>query len=318
MIPRLTSGVFLLLAICASTAHTAPPPERTSRATANLGSAPQFRADSSVVIVNASVTDSRGHAVAGLPPASFHVFEDGIEQKIAYFSTDDAPVSMTLVLDYSFSMKPKFKLLRQAVAELMKASDPADEFCLIGFRDRPEAPLGFTDAAEIESRLISVEPRGNTALLDAVDLGLRSFKRANHARRALLIVSDGEDNHSRLRPWEVKSAAREADGEIYAIRLDTSYRPVGKPREVEEGAALLEDIAGPGGGAYYDIDDVRELPGMVRKIGEQLRHEYVLGYVPNHSERDGKYRRIRLKLSPPSGQPRLSARWKRGYYSPAD
>jgi Ca-activated chloride channel family protein len=129
---------------------------------------------------------------------------------VAYFSAEEAPVSVGLVLDFSSSMAPRFGQLQQAVAEFLKSPNPQDEFCLIEFRDRAELSMGFTSAAEeIQNRVASTKPRGNTALLDAVYLGLRQMRKARNSRKILLIVSDGGDNHSRYRAREVENLARE-------------------------------------------------------------------------------------------------------------
>ena len=267
--------------------------------------------------VNVAVTDARGRFVAGLEQQDFQVFEDKIAQTVAYFSAEEAPVSVALVLDFSGSMASAFGKLQQAVAEFLKSANPLDEFCLIEFRDRPEMSMGFTSApGEIQNRVALTKPEGNTALLDAVYLGLRHMRKARNARKILLIVSDGGDNHSRFRAREVENLARESDVEIYAIGMgSSSVRTVG---DLWDGPALLNELADEAGGRCYDIDDPRGLPAVADKIGRELRHQYVLGYVPQNRQRDGRYRRIQVKIARAPGQPRLTAYWKRGYYAPAD
>jgi Ca-activated chloride channel family protein len=214
-------------------------------------------------------------------------------------------------------MASAFGKLQQAVAEFLKSANPLDEFCLIEFRDRPEMSMGFTSApGAIQNRVALTKPEGNTALLDAVYLGLRHMRKARNARKILLIVSDGGDNHSRFRAREVENLARESDVEIYAIGMgSSSVRTVG---DLWDGPALLNELADEAGGRCYDIDDPRGLPAVADKIGRELRHQYVLGYVPQNRQRDGRYRRIQVKIARAPGQPRLTAYWKRGYYAPAD
>jgi Ca-activated chloride channel family protein len=142
------------------------------------------------------------------------------------------------------------------------------------------------------------------------------MRKARNARKILLIVSDGGDNHSRFRAREVENLARESDVEIYAIGMgSSSVRTVG---DLWDGPALLNELADEAGGRCYDIDDPRGLPAVADKIGRELRHQYVLGYVPQNRQRDGRYRRIQVKIARAPGQPRLTAYWKRGYYAPAD
>ena len=276
-----------------------------------------FSVDSTLVLVNVAVTDARGRFVAGLEQQDFQVFEDKIAQTVAYFSAEEAPVSVALVLDFSGSMASAFGKLQQAVAEFLKSANPLDEFCLIEFRDRPEMSMGFTSApGAIQNRVALTKPEGNTALLDAVYLGLRHMRKARNARKILLIVSDGGDNHSRFRAREVENLARESDVEIYAIGMgSSSVRTVG---DLWDGPALLNELADEAGGRCYDIDDPRGLPAVADKIGRELRHQYVLGYVPQNRQRDGRYRRIQVKIARAPGQPRLTAYWKRGYYATAD
>ena len=214
-------------------------------------------------------------------------------------------------------MAPRFGQLQQAVAEFLKSPNPQDEFCLIEFRDRAEPSMGFTSAAEeIQNRVASPKPRGDTALLDAVYLGLRQMRKARNSRKILLIVSDGGDNHSRYRAREVENLARESDVEIYAIGIGRSAgRAV---YDLWDGPALLSELTEEAGGRCYEIDNSRDLPAVAEKIGRELRHQYVLGYVPQNRHRDGRYRHIQVKIARAPGQPRLSAYWRRGYYAPAD
>jgi Ca-activated chloride channel family protein len=277
-----------------------------------------FKVDSTLVLVNVAVTDARGHSITGLGQQDFEVFENKTEQRVAYFSTEEAPVAVGLVLDFSGSMASTFGRLQRAVAEFLKSANPLDEFCLIEFRDRPELSMGFTGALEeIQNRVAFAKPMGSTALLDAVYLGLRQMRNARNPRKVLLIVSDGGDNHSRFRARDVENLARESDVEIYAIGIVD--RPVGRHEsELWEGPALLNGMADEAGGRYYEIDDARDLPAVAEKIGRELRHQYVLGYVPKDGRRDGRYRHIQVKVARAPGQPRLSVYWKRGYYAPSD
>jgi VWFA-related protein len=205
--------------------------------------------------------------------------------------------------------------LREAVAQFLTAANPEDEFCLVEFRDRAELTVGFTQAPEqIQRRVASAQPNGSTALLDAVYLGLRQMKKAHNPRKALLVVSDGGDNHSRFCSRDVKNLARESDVEIYAIGVMRD----GGAFENLMGSDLLSELSEQGGGRYYQIDNAAELPAVAAKIGQELRHQYLLGYTPTNQERDGKYRRVRVKVVRPAGLGKLSADWRRGYYAPAN
>lgn len=276
-----------------------------------------FKVDSPLVLLNVAVTDPRGRFVMGLQRQDFEVFEEKTAQTVIYFSTEEAPVSVGLVLDFSRSMAAKFNQLQQAVAEFLKSANPADEFCLIEFRDRAELSVGFTGVPEeIQNRVAATRPAGNTALLDAVHLGLHQMKRARTSRKILLIVSDGGDNHSRYNAREVENVARESDVEIYAIGIGTAR--AGTIYDPWEGPSLMNELTESAGGRYYQIDSARDLPAVAEKIGRELRHQYVLGYVPGNRRPDGRYRHVQVKVARPPGHPRLSAYWKHGYYAPAE
>ena len=278
-----------------------------------------FRADSTVVLVNVTITDSHGHPIIGLHKENFRIFEEKTEQSVRYFSAEDLPISVGLVLDFSRSMASTFPHLQEAVAQFLKTASPDDEFCMIEFRDRAELSVGFTPAPEdIANRVAFAKPAGHTALLDAVHLGLRQMKEAQNPRKALLVVSDGGDNHSRFTAREVGDLARESDVQIYTIGIpDRAVRSIGE-FEASSGAGLLDEMSEQGGGRYYGIDNVRDLPGIAERIGEELRHQYVLGYVSTNPGRDGKYRRVQVKVLRSPGQPKLSAYWRHGYYAPVD
>jgi Ca-activated chloride channel family protein len=285
--------------------------------------ASNYHVDSNVVLIHASVTDSHRRFITGLRREDFRIFENKTEQRLRYFSAEETPVSIGLVLDFSHSMSSNLGQLRDAVDQFLTTTNPEDEFCLVEFRDRAELTIGFTNApGEIQNRVALARSSGRTALLDAVYLALRQMKKAHNARRALLIVSDGGDNHSRYSAREVENLARESDVEIYAIGSG-DWGPRGRPTfeasaVASSGSSLLDEISEQGGGRYYRIDRSRDLPATAEKIGRELRHQYVLGYTSTDQVRDGRYRRVEVKVLRARGQPKLSALWRRGYYAPAD
>jgi len=310
-----------LLLMAALGVPSATPENAVARRRPSLSAAlpdparPDFRVDSAVVLIHVAITDEKGRFVTGLAKENFQIFEEKTEQEVRYFSAEEAPLSVGLVLDFSRSMTPKFSQLQEAVAQFLKAANPEDEFCLVEFRDHAALTMDFTRAPEkIQNRVALAQPEGSTALLDAVYLALGQMKKAHNPRKALLIVSDGGDNHSRFCARDVKNLARESDVEIYAIGVTRD----GGGFENLMGPDLLSELSEQGGGRYYEIDHPRDLPAVAEKIGLELRHQYVLGYTPANQERDGKYRRVRVKIVRPAGLRKLSADWRRGYYAPAN
>jgi VWFA-related protein len=277
-----------------------------------------IRVDKTLVQIPVTVTDPLNRFVTGLDKEYFKIFEDKVEQEITQFSSEDAPLSIGLVFDTSGSMGSKLQKSRQAAAQFFKTANPEDEFFLVTFNDRPEMTVPFTtDTEELQNRLTFTQSKGRTALLDGVYLSMHHMKKARNPRKALLIISDGGDNSSRYTESEIKNAVREADVQIYAIGI---YEPVasrGRTSEEMMGPGLLNTIAEQTGGRAYAVENLAELPDVAAKIGMELRNQYVLYYTPKNQERDGKYRRVSVKLIQPRGLPPLKAFFRLGYYAPA-
>ena len=255
--------------------------------------------------------------VTGLDKENFKVYEDKVEQQVLQFSSEDAPLSIGLVFDTSGSMGSKLEKSRKAVKEFMKTANPEDEFFLVQFNDRPEMVVPFTpDTEEIQSRLTWVQSKGRTALLDGIYLAMNQMKKARNPRKAILIISDGGDNSSRYTESEVRNAVREADVQIYAIGIFEPAASRGRTPEEMSGPALLGEITEQTGGRHFAVDNLAELPDVAAKIGIELRNEYVLGYSPKNITRDGKYRRVQVKLVKTTGLPQLKAVFRTGYYAP--
>jgi len=276
-----------------------------------------LRFDVELALVNVTVTDPYGHVVTGLDPEDFRIYEDNIEQEVLTFSSEDVPVSIGVVFDFSGSMADKIGKAREAAVEFFKTANPQDEFFLVSFNERAELACAFTNSIEdLQGSLMLTPPKGRTALLDAIYLGLRQMTGAHYAKRALLIVSDGGDNHSRYTENDVKRLVREADTEIYAIGV---FEPLDyRSRTPEElyGPSLLSEVTEMSGGHVFAVDNVNELPDVATKIGLELRNQYVLGYRPSNKAHDARWRKIKIKLRAPKGLPALRAYSKTGYYAP--
>ncbi len=278
---------------------------------------PNLRIDTNLVLIPVTVTTQLNQFVTGMEKENFRLFEDKQEQEVSYFASFDAPLSVGLVFDASGSMNNKLNKSRQAAAEFFKAANPEDEFFLVQFHDRPKLVVPFTrNTEDIQSRLTFTQAKGRTALLDGIYLALQTLKKGRNPRRALLIISDGGDNSSRYTESEVRNLLREADAQMYAIGI---FEPIGaRSRSAEElsGPGLLSDLTGMTGGRHFPVDNLNDLPDIAAKIGIELRNQYVLGYVSKNQVRDGKYRRVTVKLKQPRGMPPLRALHRQGYYAP--
>lgn len=277
---------------------------------------PSLRIDTTLVLINVTVTDPLNRFVTGLEKEHFRLFEEKDEQEIAQFSSEDAPLSVGLVFDASGSMGSKLAKSRQAAAQFFKTANPEDEFFLVHFNNKPELTVPFTtNTEEIQNRLTFMEAKGRTALLDGAYMALHHMKKARNPRKALLILSDGGDNSSRYTESEVRNLVREADVQIYAIGIFEPMAGRGRTAEELAGPGLLTDIAEQTGGRHFPVENLNELPDVAAKIGIELRNQYVLGYHPTNREKDGKYRRVQVKLKQPKGLPSLKAFFRTGYYA---
>lgn len=274
-----------------------------------------IKKDVDLVLVNVTVTDDWNRIVTGLEKENFTIMEGNEAQEVRHFSSEDAPISLGVIFDMSGSMSEKITKAREAVVEFFKTANPQDEFFMITFNDRPELVTDFTTSVEqVQGQLVFTVPRGKTALLDAIYMGLNKMKDAHNSKKALLIISDGGDNHSRYTENEIKSGVKEADVQIYAIGLYT-VNPV-QPEEIN-GPSLLTEVTEVTGGRTFTISNPNELADVATKIGIELRNQYVLGYRPSNKTRDGRWRKIKVKLIPPKGLPHLNVFAKTGYYAPA-
>jgi Ca-activated chloride channel family protein len=272
--------------------------------------------DVDLVLVPVTITDPMNRLVTGLEKDNFQLTDDGRPQEIRHFSSEDAPISLGVIFDISGSMSNKIDKSRDAVVEFFRTANPEDEFFLVAFNDKPELLEDFTMSVEdIQSKLVYAAPKGRTALLDAIYVGMNRMRKAKHQRKALLIISDGGDNHSRYTENEIKSMVKEADVQIYAIGL---YDRDFKTPEEREGPELLNEVTEVTGGRTFTIGSANELADVATKIGIELRNQYVLGYRPTNPARDGKWRKIKVKLIPPKGLPPLHVYAKTGYYAPTE
>jgi Ca-activated chloride channel family protein len=275
-----------------------------------------YKVDVNMVLVPVTITDPLNRLVTGLDRENFSIFEGKDQQEIKTFSSEDAPVSIGLIFDMSSSMTSKIERAREAVVEFFKTANPQDEFFMITFADKPEEIADFTSSVDdIQGRLLYTVPRGRTALLDAIYLGVTKMRQAKYAKKALLIISDGGDNHSRYTEGEIRSMVKEADILIYAIGIYDHYFPT---EEERLGPGLLSDVTELTGGRAFTIDNPNDLADVSTKIGIELRNQYVIGYRPKNPVHDGKWRKIKVKLLPPKGLPPLKVYAKTGYYAPTE
>ena len=268
-----------------------------------------------LVTLTLTVTDLYGRYVSGLTKDAFTIIDENEEQEITFFSDADAPVSIGILFDVSGSMSgEKIAKARNALERFINTSHPRDEYFLIAFNSRAQLLMDRTrDGEAVLQKLTLVEPRKNTALYDACYLGVERVTRGTYPKKALLIISDGQDNSSRYNFKEVRRLMKESDVVIYSVGI-MDGRDSGST-EGMQGQAFLDELSSvTGGKSFYPQTNV-ELDEIFERIALELRHQYSIGYTPKDFQPDGKWHRVKVKVKPPRGLPRLTVRGREGYYA---
>jgi len=318
VIPAIACTVFPVLAQAAPDEKKAKDDAKRDTPGIPLSPTKPLKVDVDLALVNVTVTDPYNRLVTGLENDNFRVFEDNVEQEVVTFSAEDVPISIGVIFDLSGSMNNKVSKAREAAIQFFKTANPQDEFFLVSFNERAELTSSFTNSVEdLQSRMLLTSAKGRTALLDAIYLGLSQMRGARNAKRALLILSDGGDNHSRYNESDIKRLVKEADTQLYAIGI---FDPLGyRTRTPEElnGPSLLGEVTEMTGGRVFSVENLNDLPDIASKIGMELRNQYVLGYRPSNKAHDARWRKVKIKLRAPRGLPPLSVYSKTGYYAPS-
>lgn len=286
----------------------AAPPQAPAPTVKNDG----VQLERNVVTINVTVSDPYGRFVTGLDKGHFEIYDDKIKQNIEFFNDDDAPLTLGIVYDVSGSMQAKLSRSMHALRRFVETSHNDDEYFLVTFNQRAQLTRDFTVSGDsVVNSLTLVQPDGRTALYDAAYIGVEKARQGRHEKKALLIISDGQDNNSRYTFSELRDLVREADVQLYAIGI------VDLIRDNELGAygeSVLEELARSTGGRAFFPTSEEELVDVCTQIALELRHQYSIGYYPTNDVRDGRWHKIKVKVDPPPGLPRLAVRAKEGYF----
>lgn len=276
----------------------------------------EVKLGTNLVTIDVMVMDPYTRFVSGLDKSNFEVYDQKVKQQIAFFNEGDAPITLGIIYDVSGSMTSRIHRSLNALKEFVQTSNKDDEYFLIAFNDRASLIDDFSRGPEGGLRLINklsmVQPENKTALYDAVYLGLNKAKTGVHSKRALLIISDGQDNMSRYTYSEIKDLAKEADVQIYSIGITD---PIVVDELGPQGETVLDELSHVTGGRAFFPTSADELFDICTQIALELRHQYSIAYYPSDASEDGKYHKIQVKVNPPKGLPHLAVRAKEGYYA---
>lgn len=297
-----------------------PQPQATPRRTQEVGEGDVVRIDTELVTLTATVTDARGRYIANLKQSDFSIYEDGVKQEVAYFNTGDRlPVSLGILFDASGSMVDKIDGVRDAVEHFVKSVARGDEIFLVRFSDEAELAQDFTDDRKLILRTVErLEAQGKTALYDAIVMGLRRVTEGKHSKRALLLVTDGNDTTSSVNLQDTLAMARKSEVTIYALGIGHGERGSFGHDQIKDEVDMkvLRAFADTTGGNAYFLENAHEggrdrIDEAAAEVAAELKQQYTLGYRPSNRKRDGAFRQIKVELSDRS----LRVRSKRGYYA---
>jgi Ca-activated chloride channel family protein len=326
VIAKVSAMIFLLCScvLCQSTAVHAQQKAAggSVRKTETPSQIPDRNTEEQVVVntdlisLVVTVTDNQGRFVPGLQKSAFSVFDEKRAQEIAYFADDDAPASVAIVFDCSGSMSgEKIRRSIEALSHFFQTSHTDDEYFFIGFNDKAQLLVDRTrDTEKILDKLTYVNTSGQTAFYDAVYAGVQKVMRGTHRKRAVLVISDGQDNDSRYTYSELRRMLKESDVIIYSIGIEGA----GIGSRNYAGGAVLEEIAAVSGGKAFFPKGPLELDDVFEQIALELRHQYAIAYKPTNFAADGTWHKIKIKVEPPSRLPHLFVRSKEGYFALAN
>ena len=273
---------------------------------------PVFRSDTRLVVLHATVVDKNGNLVTNLPQTAFQVYEDGVQQQIKTFKREDIPVSLGLIIDNSGSMRDKRQKVETAALTLVKASNRQDEVFVVNYNDEAflDTRKDFTnDMKELEEALTKIDSRGGTAMRDALRMSIDHVKeKGKKDKRALLVVTDGNDNASIVTLENLVKSAQQSEVIIYAIGLLSEE----DKREAKRAKRALDALAEATGGQSYYPKDMNDVEKIAQQVAHDIRNQYTIAYSPLKQELDGTYRQIKVEVNGPN---RPQVRTRSGYYA---
>jgi len=284
----------------------------------NQGQSHTIKSRVDMVVLHTTVTDDKGQFISNLKKDNFRVYEDKVAQKISIFQRQDIPVTMGLVIDNSGSMREKRAQVHAAAVAFVRTSNPQDEVFVVNFNEGYHLDLNedFTsDPKELDQALGRIDSRGSTALYDAVIGSLDHVKKGHKDKRVLLVITDGDDDASKMSFEYTIKAAEGSDAAIYAIGLFSGDDRKNEKKMVRHSRKILIELAEATGGMAYFPDDLDQVTPVCEQVAHDIRNQYTLGYYPTNTAKDGTFRTVHVQLLPPHKYGKVNVRTRTGYYA---
>ena len=313
MLP-LNKRIFAAFVITAFVAALALQGQQTKPAVAQEESGAIFRSDTRLVVCHTTVVDKNGRLVTDVPPGSFTVYENNVQQPIKSVKREDVPVSIGLIIDNSGSMRDKRAKVEAAALALVKDSNPEDEVFIVNFNDEAflDNPHGkdFTsDINEMKEALTRIDSRGGTAMRDAIRMSIDHLKEKAHKdKKVLVVVTDGNDNSSMISLENLVRAAQQSEVLIYSVGLLSDE----ERREAKRAERALDELAVATGGETFFPKELSDVDRICHQVARDIRSQYTIQYSPTNAAMDGSYRQIKVAVNAPG---HLTARTRSGYYA---
>lgn len=271
-----------------------------------------FRADTRLVVLHASVVDNKGNLVTNLPREAFKVYENGVEQKLRVFRREDIPISLGLIVDNSGSMRNKRQKVEAAAIAMVKSSNRDDEVMVVNYNDEAYEDVPLTnDIRKMEEGLSRIDARGGTAMYDAISMTVDRLKeKGKRDKKVILLITDGNDNASITKLEDLVRKLSSGDSQVVVHIIGILEEE--DRREARKAKRAIEQIAMATGGLYYFPKDLAEVEKISQQVAEDIRSQYVLAYSPTIQELDGSFRQIKVTASGPN---KPVVRTRSGYYA---
>ena len=310
----------LLLAVCSAVVIAQEKPSAQDQTQKQNNQDFTLSVDVELVQLPISVLDAKGRPVDGLAKDHFQVFEDNTLQQIKLFKHEDIPLSLGLIIDNSGSMRNKRERVNSAALSFVRESNPDDETFIVNFDDSAYLEQEFTGSiGDLVDALDNIDARGETALYDAIYLSSDHVKSGHKDKKALLLITDGEDNVSKYGINKVVEALKQAKVTLYCIGLleeDDQRGGLFKKPPSKKAKEDLQKFAAITGGQAFFPKNLDEVEDLVKVIAHDLRNHYTVTYTPTNAKLDGSYRDVTVKVNPPKNLGKITWHTKQGYYAP--